>query len=189
MKRILTGAAIALIVIGTEASAQSPFSIDVRAGAAFSTEDYGTVDLGTGFGFEAAVRYRFMPHLGVYAGWSWYHFSPEDQLDLLGEVDVEETGYSAGLLFEHPLTSTLTGWVRGGGVYAHTELEVDGEDGGETDHGFGWEAGAGLGFALTPKLSLMPGVRYRSFEPDVADLDDDPTMSYVAAELGLSWRL
>lgn len=190
MRRITIGAAvIALLTFAGPTGAQERFSIDVRGGAAFATEDYGAVDLGTGIGFAAAVRYRFMPHLGAYLGWNWYHFSPEAEGGVVEDLDLEDTGYSLGLMFEHPLTESLAGWVMGGAAFDHTEVEIDGESVGDSDHGFGWEAGAGVSFAVSDRISLLPGVRYRSFTPDLGESEDDPSVSYLAAEIGLSWKL
>jgi opacity protein-like surface antigen len=184
-------AAAAVLVLMAPAGrvqAQDRLSLDIRAGAAFATEDFGTVDLNTGVGFEALVRYRFMPHLGGYAGWDWYHFTADPAIEGASDLDIEDTGYSFGLIFEHPLTESFNGWVRGGGLFDHTEAEVDDDLTTSADHGFGWEAGAGFSYAITPKLSIMPGVRYRTFAPDVADVDEDPTLSYIATEVGLSWK-
>ena len=46
-------------------------SIEASGGAAFTTQKFGDADLGTGVGLELIGRYRFMPHLAVYAGWDW----------------------------------------------------------------------------------------------------------------------
>ena len=93
------------------------------------------------------------------------------------------------MMFEHPLTESLAGWVMGGAAFDHTEVEIDGESVGDSDHGFGWEAGAGVSFAVSDRISLLPGVRYRSFTPDLGESEDDPSVSYLAAEIGLSWKL
>ncbi len=81
---------------------QDRLSLEVRSGVAYATQDLGDADLGAGVGFEATVGYRFMPHLSGYAGWGWGHFAAD--ASFAGpNVDVEETGYTFGLHFMHPL--------------------------------------------------------------------------------------
>ena len=57
-------------------SAQNPWSAELRPGLNFATQDLGDAELKTGIGFEAALGYRFMPHLGAYVGWGWTSSNP-----------------------------------------------------------------------------------------------------------------
>ncbi|HEX6064676.1 MAG TPA: hypothetical protein VFZ04_10680, partial [Longimicrobiales bacterium] len=54
------------------AQAQSPVTLELRGGPAFPTADFGSATLNTGAGAGATIRYAFMPHTGVYAGWDWF---------------------------------------------------------------------------------------------------------------------
>src|SRR5687767_15147349 len=103
MLRMLCGV-LALCLISTPSTAQSQdrWVFEIRGGAALATENLNDAELGTGFGFEGTIAYRFQPHLAAYAGWDWHRF-PADESFAGSSVDVEETGYAFGLAFEHPI--------------------------------------------------------------------------------------
>jgi hypothetical protein len=167
------------------------FSVEIGGDAAFATQDLGTADLGTGFGFEATVAYRFLPHLSAYAGWGWHHFTADGFLAGV-DMDAEETGYTFGLTFAHPLGASPLGYfVQAGGVYDHIEFEGEGFEGEDhtmdTGHGLGWQLGAGVVAPLGAKWQLMPGVRYRSLSRDleIGDVTADLDLTYVTVRVGL----
>ncbi|HER42841.1 MAG TPA: porin family protein, partial [Candidatus Eisenbacteria bacterium] len=147
-------------VAAVSVSAEQRWSAEFSGGAAFSTEELGEADLGTGLGFEGTVSYRFLPHLAVYGGWDWFHFST-DGSPWGGEMDVEETGYVFGLRFVHPVGDwPLSYMLRAGGTFDHIEIENDeGEIVADSDHGLGWEIGAGLVYALNDRWGIVPGIR------------------------------
>jgi opacity protein-like surface antigen len=185
----------ALLLTGP-ATAQDAWELDVRAGASNPTEDLGPDALDTGFGFEATIGYRFLPHLSAYGGWDWRHFEFEPEVSFAGtDAGVEETGYAFGLRFEHPFSRERSDGiafrVRAGATLNHIEIEDDdGEEVADSGHGLGWEGGAGITFPLTDALRLSPVVRYRSLSRDI-DIDDVTTevdLRYIAAELGVTWR-
>jgi hypothetical protein len=161
-------------------------SVEIGGDAHFATQDLGAANLGTGFGFEATVGYRFMPHLSAYAGWGWHHFTADGFLAGV-DMDAEETGYTFGLTFAHPLGASPLGYfVQAGGIYDHIEFE--GEDHAmDTGHGLGWQFGAGVVAPLGAKWQLMPGVRYRSLSRDleVGDVTADLDLTYVTVRVGL----
>jgi hypothetical protein len=184
---------VALLAFAPSAMiAQSPFSLELGAGVAVPVQDFGNADLGTGFGFGANVRYRFQPHLLGYAGWEWFHFSADLAAD---ELDVEQTGYTFGLRYEHPIgserpagTPSPAWWVRAGGLLAHVELEdAAGEPAGDTEHGLGWEAGLGVSWPLTNRIAVTPGVRIRMLgrEIDMGLGNQDATLTSLTAGLGV----
>jgi opacity protein-like surface antigen len=171
------------------AQAQGRAGLELRGGAGLPTQDFGDATLKTGAGFELNFNYQVMPHLRVYAGWDWHRFVTDEPF-LSSKYDVEDTGYAFGLNFKHPLANKLGGWVRGGGILNHAELENDdGDIVADSGHELGWEAGGGFSFALSPKLEITPGVRYRTFSADVeVGQNTIPVdMSYVAIEVGLTW--
>src|SRR5690606_14067184 len=92
-------AVAALLLVPAALQGQSRFSVEVGAHAAVPIQDFGNAELETGLGFGANIRYRIQPHLAAYAGWEWQHFTTEV---LATDLDVEETGYTFGLRFEHP---------------------------------------------------------------------------------------
>ena len=183
---------LALLLMASSAFAQDRvlthdrFSVEIGGDAAFATQDLGAANLGTGFGFDVAVAYRFMPHLSAYGGWGWQHFGA-DGLFTGMNMDAEETGYTFGLLFAHPLGSSPLGYfVRAGGVYDHIEFE--GDLTADTGHGLGWQVGAGLVVPVGSKWQLMPGVRYRSLsrDLDVGDVTTNLDLTYVTVHVGFA---
>lgn len=177
--------ALTLLAGASAATAQSPFSAVVRGGAAFPS-DFGDAELGTGFGFGATLEYRLPMCLALYAGWDWFHFTEEGT-----DLDIEDTGYAAGLRWTPVRLEQFLGpWLLAGALYKHVEIEDDnGDIVADSDHVLGFEAGGGVTLRLTDRLALLPGVRYRTFSPEMeiggvtADAED---LSYVALELGLS---
>lgn len=148
--------------------AQEHWSLKISTCAAFATENLAEAELNTGFGFEGVVAYRFLPHLGAYVGWGWQHFSA-NQSFAGSEVDFEETGYSLGLQFVHPLGyKWLSYFLQAGTVINHIEVEnSEREIIGDSQHGFGWQAGAGLFFSVGENWGIMPGMFYRSLSRDI----------------------
>lgn len=192
MTGMVAGLALAGTLVGaTGIVAQDRWGFELRAGAAVPTQELGDVDLGTGFGFEGTLDAVLVGGLAAYAGWDWHRFTPDD--GFAGpDVDVEETGYALGLRYDRPLGATATPFirVRAGGTYNHIELEDDDELAADSGHGVGWEAGAGLGFALGSGWRVIPAARYRSLsrsiEIDAAETDVD--LTYVALEVAFSKR-
>ena len=189
MKNILA-VAIGLIMLFTThtAQAQDRLSLEISGGGAFPTQDFGEADLGADFGLEAALAYRFLPRVSGYAGWGWHHFAPDEPF-AGADVDVEETGYTFGLRFARPFGALpLRYFVQAGGTYDHIELEDDDEITADSDHGLGWEVGAGVMLPFGNKWHLVPGVRYRSLSRDI-DMNGASTeadLSYFTVRVGLS---
>ena len=188
--RLLGILALLLIPAGSSLEAQSRWRFELASDAAFATEDLGNASLGTGFGFEGTVGYRVQPHLWVYAGWDWHRF-PSDVST--ADSDLEETGYAFGLQFEHPIrgSEAVALRLRGGGTYNHIEVEnTAGDLIGDTDHGLGWEAGAGLALRLDDRWQVTPGARFRSLSRDLAlgGLGTTANLRYIAVEVGFSRR-
>ena len=145
MKHTRTAALVLLLFTFMTLQAQDRWSFEIRGGADYATQDLGDADLGLGIGFEGSVAYRFMPHVAVYTGWSWNHFNA-DQSFAGSDIDFEETGYTFGLQFVHPVGDTqLRYLIRAGGLLNHIEIEDQERDFiGDSEHGFGWQVGAGL---------------------------------------------
>lgn len=188
-KLIMAAVALGVFMAPSPAVAQQRFAFELRGGAALPTQDIGSDDLETGFGFEGTLRYRFLPHFGVYAGWDWMHFNPETSF-AGADIDFEETGYAFGVRFEHPFGegAPLAGWIRAGGTYDHLELEdAAGDIIADSGHGLGFEAGAGVVLDVGDRLSLTPGVRYRALSRDVeiGTATTEVDLRYVALEVGL----
>lgn len=161
---------ISFLSIVDFAGAQNKWSAEFRPAVSFPTEDLGNANIETGFGFEVTVGYRFMEHLHAYLGWGYNTFSVEDS-----NHDIDETGYTIGLQFIHPLgaSETLSYLIRAGTIYNHLELEdVDGNLIDDSNHGLGWQLEAGLDYDIGANWSLRPSVRYRALSRDLAIMQD-----------------
>lgn len=191
-KLVLTLAAILALCTfqQTETQAQNRWGAEFRSGVDFTTKDIADADLKTGFGFEGTVSYRFMPHLAAYAGWSWNHFSADNSFAGT-DAGFEETGYTFGLQFAHPIgKSDISYLVRAGGTYNHIEIEnKDGEIIIDSGHGLGWQAEAGFMIHLSENFSLLPSVRYRSLSRNikVENVNTSVDLDYVSVGVGLTW--
>ena len=173
------------------ADAQSKWSIDLRPGVNFATKKLGNTDLNTGVGIEGTVAYRFMPHLGAYAGWSWNRFGTSETSEA-NDMDIEETGYSFGLQFIHPISaqSRINYIIKGGGTYNHIETEnSQGNIVNDTGHGLGWQLGVGAAIPVGKRVSLIPEVRYRSLSRDIkiGNTSTAVDLNYVSAGVGVSF--
>lgn len=184
-KQVLAIIALATMVsISTIAQDNSGrFGIELTGGASFATQDLGNSSLQTGFGFEGLLHYRVLPHTGLFAGWGWNRFAADDNLDY------EETGYIMGLQFKHPIgSSPIAYYLRAGALYNHIEVENDkGDIIGDTGHGWGWQAAAGVDIPLGSGWSLAPGVKFNSLsrELDQDGVTTDLNLNYFSARLGV----
>lgn len=189
-KLLLTIAALTLIVLFNQTYAQNKWSLEFRPGVDYATTDISNADLGIGFGLEGTIAYRFMPHLAAYAGWSYNDFAV-DQSFAGTDASFEETGYTFGFQFIHPIgESTLSYLVRVGGTYNHIEIENnDGDIIIDSGHGLGWQAEAGLVIPLSERFSLLPSVRYRSLNRDIKieNVSTSVDLNYLSVGVGLSW--
>ena len=107
------------------------------------------------------------------------------------DASFEETGYTFGLQFIHPIgESDVSFLVRAGGTYNHIEVEnKDGEIIIDSGHGLGWQAEAGLKIHMSENFSLLPSVRYRSLSRDIEinNTNTSVDLNYVSVGVGLSW--
>lgn len=189
--RLIPVLTLLLVTVAGTAEGQSRWRFELGGGAAFATEDLGNASLGTGFGFEGTVGYRVQPHLWAYAGWDWHRFP--SNVSTVADSDFEETGYVLGLQFEHPIrrSEAIAVRLRAGGTYNHIEVENSvGSLVADSDHGLGWEAGAGLALRLDDRWQVVPGVRFRSLSRDLAlgGANTPADLRYVAVEVGFSRR-
>ena len=190
MKR-LTFLAAGLLATTTVPAGAQGLTADLRAVAATPGKLAGTeLDMGVGFG--VTVAWRVQPHLHVYGGWDWLHFGSDNSF-AGSDQDFEETGYTFGLRFEHPLgdASRLLYRIEAGGTYKHVEIEnVDGDIIADSKHGLGYEAGLGLLWPAGDTWRFGPTIRFRSLSPDfdINGLTTSGTLRYVGLEVGVSRR-
>lgn len=181
--------ASAIVFFSQTTFAQNRWSFEFRPNANFAIQKLGEANLNVGYGTEGTFAYRFMSHLSVYAGWSWNHFGSDQNIDGV-DLDFEETGYTYGLQFIHPIgASKISFLARAGGLANHIEVEKGDDIIADSGHGFGWQAEGGLAIPLGEYWQLMPSIRYRSLSRDI-ELEDNTTtldLNYVSAGLGIAW--
>lgn len=169
--------------------AQSRISWELRTGVDFATQELGNADLNTGVGFDGILSYRFMPHTSVFGGWGWHRFTSDESF-AGADMDFEETGYTFGLEYMHPLgNSSLDLYIRGGGIYNHIEVEnSDGDITADSDHGLGWQIEGGLAFDIGNRWILKPGIRYRSLSRDIeiGNTTTDVDLTVFNTSIGIS---
>jgi hypothetical protein len=183
---------LALASTTTVATAQQRTTLDLRATVVSPITDFADADLSMGLGFGGTIAYRLQPHLHLYGGWDWIRFH-SDASFAGTDMDFEETGYTLGLRFQHPLRRSDRIWCRleGGALYKHIEIEdADGDLIDDSGHGLGFELGAGLSMAFGEKWNVVPMARLRSHAPSftIGAITTDATMRYVGVELGFSRR-
>jgi hypothetical protein len=192
MRRLaVTISTIVFLTAPTDLSAQR-LTVDVGGAAATPTKKLSDANLSTGFGFDATIAWRLVPHLHLYGGWTWMRFSAS-QLFVGTDRDIDETGYAFGLRFEHPFgeTSRMLYRFEGGGTYRHIEIE---NSGGtittDSGHGLGFELGAGVLLPLADSWRLAPALRYRALSREVTirGRTTGSDLRYAALEIGISRR-
>jgi len=178
--RPILAASLAALSLLSAAPAAAQLSLELRGGAGAGS--YGAT--GAGFQFvpqpagSATLDFAFHPRAAAYAGYGFARFGCEEGFCAGVDPTFTSQGFSAGLRFELPAGV----WARGGAV-AHT-LEAESPRGAESsDAAFGFEAGAGLGLRLGPRLTFTPGIGYTRYAASV-DGSDEP-VAFVTGELGL----
>ncbi|MBK9290441.1 MAG: porin family protein [Bacteroidetes bacterium] len=164
------------------------FGFELNTGASVSTAKPGNATLNPGFGFEGLLSYEIIPQFGLYGGWGYNRFGADESF-AGNEVSFEETGYILGLQFRQSLGNTP--WsliVKGAGLYNHIEIEnKEGELVGDTGHGFGFQAAAGMNYALGKNWSLAPGIKFNFLDRDVEveGVNTNLKHHYLSLRLGI----
>ncbi len=192
MKKLTKILIVMIVVTSSLMQAQNKWSFEFKSGLAYATQDLGDADLGMGIGFEGTFLYRFMPHLSAYAGWGWNQFNAKESF-AGSDMDFEETGYTFGLKFIHPIgESNINYLVQAGAVFNHIEVEDDnGDIISDSGHGVGWQIGAGLSIPISNALAISPTVSYRTLSRDleIANVKTSVDQNYLSIGVGLSWVL
>lgn len=197
-KLVVPAFVLGAAALAAPASAQTvlPLSFEVRGGAVIPQGDFGE-GLSTGFTVGGAVHYRIAPIASVYAGFEHAQFGFDDDSDL-GDVDADVTdqGFRLGARFDVPLAgmTAISPWVEGGATFNKTSLNLSDDESSasvDSDRSVGFEVGAGLAFNVAPKISITPGVRYRSHKADFGGDSDEGEVdaNYFSIDLGVHIRL
>lgn len=187
MRTIIAGAALAAAALTASAEAHAqlpvdPFRVEARTGLALPSGDFGRDALADGgWVTEVSLGFQPLPLVGVYAAYSWAEFQGEGGADR-----VTDRGVSAGLRVDVPTPLIpIDPWIRVG-VVAHT-LEAEALQGDGEASGTGWQAGAGLGYRLTRRISLTPGLVWTRYSVDGAD--GDVRVESLRASIGARLRI
>lgn len=190
MKRLLI---ILLLSICMDTFSQDKWTAEFRPNIDLTTEKIGETDLRkVGFGFEFAINYSFMEHFSAYAGWGWNQFKSDDPWDI-ERTTFEETGYTFGLQFIHPLGSSesISYLIRAGGIYNHVEVENEsGNIIADSDHELGWEVGIGIQYEFGNAWFFRPQIGYRGLSSDFVIENErlDFDLNYFSLGLGIAKR-
>ena len=195
MKSLIRIALLAAIpAFATSVSAQQPWSVELRAGGAFPTVDMvGDLGTGNGIAIEGNVSYDLLPFLGVFVGWDWVGFTPENSFAGT-DIDFEGTGYLAGVQYQRAVTEALPFeiWLRAAVRYDHLELEDDaGDIVAGTDRDVGLDVGLGFSVDINDTWAVTPGVRYRAVTHDVQtspSRTDEAEFRHVIVDVGVAYR-
>lgn len=177
---------VLMVLVSSVTFSQNKWSVEFRPDINFPTDDFVDSKIETGYGFELTGAYRFMEHLSAYAGWSYNTFTIDDF-----DFELDETGYSFGLQFIHPLgaSESLSYLLRAGATYNHIELENKaGTITVDSGHGFGYQIEAGLNYYLGTNWDLRPTIRYRALsrELHVDTTSINVDLNYLSFGLGIA---
>ena len=169
--------------------AQNPFTLELRSGVDFATQDLGRAGLKPGLALEGIADYKFFSNLGVYAGWGWNKFAVESSYAGV-EDDFEQTGYMLGLSTDYPVgRSPIAIYARAGGIYNHIEIEhVAGDIIEDSGHGWGWQVSAGIDLSLSAGWQLKPGVKFQSLSRDLEmeTIKTSVDLNYLQVSIGIA---
>ena len=192
MKTRISLLTIALSILAMNAFAQNNqdrWAFELSTGASYATTELGDATLKAGPAIEGTFYYRFLEHTSIYVGWGWKKFG-SNQSFAGNNMDFEETGYTYGLQFKHPLSGTKLNYVvRAGGIYNHVEIENNaGDIVSDTGHGLGWQAAGGFEIPLGRSWTLIPTLKYSSLSRDFESGTDtfSSDLNYLSTQIGFS---
>ena len=182
-RKSLTGIVTAVVLAVAAGSAapaaaqDSPLSIEGRTGVTIPMGDLSDAGAEPGLIFGVDAFYVVGEVVSVYGGWGYHQFSCDDCI-----ADVTAAGPRAGVKILYPVPGAATPWFRTGLTFNSAEGLADVS----SDRAVGFEAGAGIDYALSPRLSVTPAVRYAFFDADFGAVE--PTFSYLTLDLGLHFH-
>lgn len=179
---------IALLFFTCSFLGQQRWSAEFRPALSIPFEKLGENDIKTGYGFEAKIGYKLMPHVRAYGGWTWNEFRSGSGSEP-PNVKIDETGYTFGLELTLPITRPpLTYYLFAGGVYNKIDIEdITNNVNSKSDHGLGWQMGGGLDYEFATHWSVRPEVKYHSLKGDVEFLGatESVSLNYIGFSVGL----
>lgn len=170
---------------------ESRWGFEFSSGFSLATNNLSETTNETGLGFEGIFHYRFLHHIGVYAGWGWNQFAANDAFG--GDnFFLAETGYVLGVQYKHPFgDSPVQYYLRAGGLYNHIETEnSDGEIIHDTGHGLGFQLAGGIDVPLGKNWSFTPGLKFHALSRDFGyeNFTQEIDYNYFSIRLGILKR-
>lgn len=193
---LLALAALPLAAAHAAAQGISMFTVEARAGLAIPVDDFASRGE-VGALVEGTLRVAPLPFVAAYAGWSLADFGIDSGASMAGlDMRLRDTGVRAGAEISVPLAGLLSGvapYVNAGFIFNRARIRVPG-DGTNTlpvksDRTRGHELGIGARVKLIRRLSIVPEVRYRSFDPEYPDGPSGGSggpVSYVSTGIGIA---
>jgi len=201
IRKLLAPALLLGAALSHPAHAQSvlPVSFEARGGVAIPTGEDFDDGASLGWSVGGTVFFRAAPMVSVYGGFEHAMFTTDDEEDFEGiDSDITDNGFRLGARFDVPM-GAVTGvspWVEGGAIFNRTSINLSDDTGAsisvDSDRGVGFEVGAGLSFNVAPRISITPGVRYRSHKAEFGDVDGEQVeldVNYFTVDLGVHIRL
>ena len=185
--RILSVAAAALIALSVPSAANAQFYIS--GGATFPTGDFGDY---AKTGWQIAGGYMFdLGTEGLSVGIDgFYGENKHKDLEsvspgLESDGKTNPYGIMGVVLYEFGMEGSVDPYLFGeAGWLAHKfSGDIFGESVSETDSGFGWQLGAGIGFPVSQSISIYGEGRYTAGTGDVSDT------KFFSALAGLSFGI
>ena len=146
--------------------------------------DEGELSFDTGFvlnaafgyaydnGFRTELEYGFRANdLDRADGTDYYFDNPDDYSESLGG-DVTTNSFMANVFYDFAPSSPVSPFIGGGIGFANIEGDIDFQPDIDDDNVFAYQLGAGLAFALNPKMKI--DLQYRFFateDPDFYGLE------------------
>jgi hypothetical protein len=169
-------------------NSEKRFGIEFTGGPSLATKELNNTKPDVGGGLEFLFHYRFMQHLGVYAGWGWNNLSAEDSFAGT-DVSFEETGYVFGLQYIRQIgDSPFSYYVRAGGLYNHIETEnSNGDIINDTGHGLGFQLASGVNYFLGKDWYVTGGLKFNSLsrDTDFEGVNMSLDYQYISFRIGI----
>ncbi len=169
--------------------AQKKWSLEMRPGISFATQNLGDTSIKTGFSFEETVVYRISKHISGYTSCSWNRFASNEYFTET-KIDFEETDFCFGIQFKYSVEHTKINYIFKMGTTCSL-VEVEHSNGKIIElyqqHAIGRQIGSGITIPLGKRWVLIPEVRYHSLLHKINVRESAPVyLNYFSSSVGLS---
>jgi len=195
---LLIVAALPLAATPVAAQGILPFTLGGRMGLAIPVDDFAA-HAETGYVTEVLLKASPLPFATLYGGWSFAEFGVDSESAIAGlDTKVRDSGFRAGGELSVPLAGLLSGvspYLQVGAIFNRAQVRVRGDGtntlGVKSDRSTGMEVGVGTRVMLVHRLSIVPELRYRSYDPEFAqepEVQIGDRLSYLALTLALTFH-